>query len=95
MSNYARGRRKEWACQRILESAGYVTTRSSSSKGVWDVCAVKPRDVRLISVKSGTARPTAIEREALGALALALRGTASVELWRFPARARVPLIDVL
>lgn len=95
MANYHKGRRREWKCQQILEAAGYVTTRSSSSKGMWDVVGVKPRDVRLVSVKSGTARPSAVEREALSALALVLRGTASVEIWRFPDRARLPLIDVL
>ena len=95
MANYHKGRRREWATQRVLESAGYLTTRSSSSKGMWDVTAARPGDVRLISVKSGSARPSAVELEALIAVATAMRGTASVEVWRWPDRCRVPQIDVL
>lgn len=94
-SNYAKGRRREYRTQQILETAGYLTLRAASSKGVADVVAVRAQDVRLISVKSGSAYASSAERETLAILAGAMRGTATVEIWRFPDRCREPLIEVL
>lgn len=95
MSNYVAGRRREYRTQQILEAAGYATIRAASSKGVADVVAVNGPSVRLISVKSGGAYASAIEREALQALASRALGRYSVEIWRFPIRCREPLIEVL
>ena len=94
MANYHAGRRKEYATQRVLEAAGYETIRAASSKGVVDVVAFRRGDVRLISVKSGSARPTAVEREGLEHLAKFALGGYSVELWRWPKGAREPLVTV-
>lgn len=91
MANYHAGRRKEYAAQRILEAAGYQTIRAASSKGVVDVVAMG-ECVRLISIKSGSAYASAVERAALEHL----KGCgARIEIWRFPARCREPLIEVL
>lgn len=95
MSNYTKGRRREYRTQQILEAAGYETIRAASSKGLADVVAVRPGHVRFVSVKSGSAYASTIEREVLVIWAMALRHTATVEIWRFPDRAREPLIEVL
>jgi Holliday junction resolvase len=95
MANYAKGRRREYRTQAILEAAGYQTMRAASSKGVADVIGVRRGEVRFISVKSGSAYASGIEREALAALAKDALGCYSVEIWRFPARCREPLIEVL
>jgi len=95
MSNYVKGRRREYRTQQILEAAGYETIRAASSKGLADVVAVRAGDVRFVSVKSGSAYASAIEREGLAFWAEQLRGTARVEIWRFPERCREPLIEVL
>lgn len=50
-SNYVRGRYKEYAVMRILEPQGYTCTRSASSKGLWDVVAVRADEVRLVQSK--------------------------------------------
>lgn len=94
MSRYAAGRRREYRTQRVLESLGYETIRAASSKGVADVVAVKGTDVVFISVKSGTARLTAVEREQLSRLAKDGMGVLRVEAWRWPSGARTPLVEV-
>lgn len=58
-----KGTRAEHRAMRILEAAGYVTTRASASLGLFDVIAVGPVDVRLIQVKAGTKYLSARERE--------------------------------
>lgn len=95
MSNYVAGRRREYRAQRILEAAGYDTLRAASSKGISDVVAVRGREVRFISVKSGGAYASGVEREALRQLAKDADGCYSVEIWRFPHRCKEPLIEVL
>lgn len=95
MSNYAKGRRREYRVQRILELAGYQTIRAASSKGIADVIAVRGREVRFISVKSGKCYASATEREALNELKRYSLGHFSVEIWRFPNRCKEPLIEVL
>lgn len=94
MSHYHAGRRAEYKAQRILEAAGYQTIRAASSKGVADVVAWRPGDkVRLVSVKSGGARLSGVEREMLESLARNCYGAYTVECWRFPPRCREPLIE--
>lgn len=96
MANYHAGRRREYRAQRILEAAGYSTVRAASSKGVADVVAVRGTEVRFISVKSGGAYASGVEREQLSLLAeRADRNLVTFEIWRFPDRAREPLIEVL
>ena len=51
MSNYIRGRKKEYRVKEILEGLGYHCTRASSSKGLFDIIAVNEKKVRLIQVK--------------------------------------------
>ena len=89
----AKGARAERRAMKILEAAGYVCTKAGASLGLFDVVAIGPVDVRLLQVKSGTARLSGVEREAIQALKVA--PNVSREYWRFPDRCRVPLIEVL
>lgn len=93
MNCKAKGTRAELRAMRILEAAGYVCTRASASLGLFDVIGVGPADVRLVQVKSGGAYLSGVEREAIAALRVAPNVTR--ECWRFPDRARVPVIEVL
>ena len=78
---------------RILENDGYTCTRASASLGLFDVIAIGPTDVRLIQVKSGSKYLSAVEREQIHNLIVP--ANVSRECWRFPDRARVPLIERL
>jgi Holliday junction resolvase len=95
VSNYVAGRRREYRTQAILEAAGYQTIRAASSKGIADVVGVRGREVRFISVKSGGAYASGVEREQLEALSEGSRGAFTVEIWRWPPKCREPLIEVL
>jgi len=95
MSHYAAGRRREYRTQAILEAAGYQTLRAASSKGIADVVGIRGREVRLISVKSGGAYASSVERERLQALSMAAAGAFTVEIWRWPRKCREPLIEVV
>ena len=78
---------------RILERDGYTCTRASASLGLFDVIAIGPADVRLIQVKSGSKYLSAVEREQIQDLTVP--ANVSRECWRFPDRARAPLIERL
>jgi Holliday junction resolvase len=92
-SNYHKGRRREYRVQAILERAGYMTTRAASSKGPADVIAWNGQTIRFISVKSGGAYASSLERERLEGLPVP--PNASKEIWRLPTGCREPLIEVL
>ena len=52
MTQYERGRRKEWDVCKRLRAMGWRAQRSAGSHGLWDVVAVRAdRPVRLIQVK--------------------------------------------
>lgn len=89
-----KGRRAEHRARRILEAAGYEVCRAAGSKGPADLIAWNTNAIRFISVKCGTKYLSAVEREAL-TTQMQWPPNASVECWRFPDRAREPLIEVL
>lgn len=93
MKTKRKGSNAERKCIRILEAAGYACTKAGGSLGVFDVIALGPKDVRAIQVKSGGARLSGVEREAIKGLQLA--ANVSREYWRFPDYCRQPLIEVL
>ena len=78
---------------RILEAAGYRCTRAAGSLGLFDVVAVGATDIRLIQVKCGSARLSLAEREAIAGCRVP--PAVSREYWRFPPRARVPIIEAI
>lgn len=51
MSNYSRGRGKEYAVLKTLRDRGLEVVRSASSKGLWDVTAAGNGETFLIQVK--------------------------------------------
>lgn len=93
MKTKRKGTRAEHRAVKILEAAGYCCTRAGGSLGLFDVVAIGGLDIRLIQVKAGTARLSAIEREQIQALRVPIN--ASKEAWRFPDRCRTPLIERL
>jgi hypothetical protein len=78
---------------RMLEEAGYRCTRAAASLGVFDVIAIGPVNGRLVQVKSGAARCSGVEREAIALFAAPANFTK--EIWRFPTHCRKPLIEYL
>lgn len=96
MTNYRRGREREYRTQRILESAGYETIRTAGSHGPVDVIAFGvPSSVRFVQVKSGSGRISPQGLEALLAIRDTLPNGCSVEVWSFPYRSRQPQVDIL
>ena len=93
MSNYRKGRNAEYRAKAILLAAGYFVARAAGSKGAADLIAWNTQSFRLISVKSGGTYASAVEREALQLLPVP--SNTSKEIWRFPARCRQPVIEVL
>lgn len=93
MTRYVAGRRAEYRTQRVLEAAGYETVRTAGSHGVADVIAWNGIAVRFIQVKRGVGRMSPAEREAF--LAVPVPACATREYWRWPARSREPIIEVL
>ena len=51
MSNGSRGAVAERRAAQELRAAGYTVTRSGASKGAYDLIAVGPRDILLLSIK--------------------------------------------
>lgn len=78
---------------RILEAAAYVCTKAGGSLGVFDVIAIGAVNVRCIQVKSGQARLSPLEREAIKAIVVPANVTR--EYWRFPDYARQPIVEII
>ena len=81
-SNYARGRAYEYRAAATLRDEGYLVTRSSSSKGAFDLIAVGPTDIRLIQVKSGRSKINKKELDHLKSLTVP--DCATIEVWHYP-----------
>lgn len=63
MSNYTRGRRREWIVRNDLRRRGYAVIRSAGSKGVIDLLAYKHDDVIAVQVKSSPSAARAALRD--------------------------------
>lgn len=92
-ANYRAGREREYRTMRLLEAIGYACTRAASSKGMWDVIAIRAQDIRLVQVKAGVAGPTRHDREAIREVVVP--AMCSKEIWWWKARAAEPLVEVL
>ncbi|MEO7190064.1 MAG: hypothetical protein ABI051_03310 [Vicinamibacterales bacterium] len=88
-----KGRRAEHRARRLLEADGFHVTRSAGSKGPCDLVAWDATSIRFVSVKSGSRYASSIEREALQIMVRPRNAT--IEVWRFPTRCRVPVIERL
>lgn len=93
MNTSIKGRRAEHRARRILEKAGYTVTRAAASKGAADLIAWSSTGFRFVSVKSGTAYASAVEKEAMRLMVRPSNST--IEVWRFPDYCREPAIEVL
>lgn len=51
MSNYTRGREKEYEVMKRLREEGYECIRTAGSHGPFDVVAIGPQGVRFVQVK--------------------------------------------
>jgi Holliday junction resolvase len=93
MNTKAKGSRAERRAMRLLEAAGYTVTKAGGSLGLFDLIAISSAGVRCVQVKSGTARLSGVEREAITAFQVPANVTR--EYWRFPDFARQPIIEWL
>ncbi len=88
-----KGTRAERRAIRILEAAGYISTKAGGSLGLLDVIAIGSTDVRCVQVKAGGEYLPAVERESIQALPVP--ANVSRECWRLPDRCQVPFIKQL
>jgi hypothetical protein len=93
MKDKRKGTQAEHRAIRLLEAAENHCTLAGGSLGLFDVVAVRLRDVRLIQVKSGWAYLSSVEREPMSGLRVP--ANVSRESWRFPDRCRTPFVEVL
>jgi Archaeal holliday junction resolvase (hjc) len=88
-----KGSRNERKAMKILQAAGYNTTRAAGSFGMFDVIAINAQGLRLIQVKTNRdASP--IERETI-ALFDGLPPNAIKEIWIFRDYAKEPIIKII
>ena len=93
MSNYRKGRRREWRTRHYLQKLGCPKLiRSAKSSGAIDIVAVYSNEVLWIQVKSGRAcRISPEEYQELREWAT-LRPQDKVQIWFWKNRARKPEI---
>jgi Holliday junction resolvase len=89
----AKGARAERRTIQVLTAAGYWCIKAGGSLGPFDVVAIGAGDMRFIQVKSGDQRCSELERERM--TSVPMPSWASAEIWRWPDRAREPLIERL
>ena len=84
MTNYSRGRSREYQTMHTLRNDGWVCSRSAMSHGPVDVFAAKSGRILLIQVKSGSSRMKGAELELL--MQWAEHFNASAEIWYYRKR---------
>jgi Holliday junction resolvase len=92
MTNYTRGRSREYQTMHSLRAEGWFCSRSAMSHGPVDVFAAKDGVVRLIQVKSGSSRMKKGETEILKSWGDAYDGIA--EIWYYRKRGRLQKLVV-
>ena len=81
MTNYYKGRAREYRVLQKLRSEGWFCTRSAASHSPVDIFAGKGGQTLMIQVKSGRSRLANAEKKALLEWAKAFNGR--VEVWLF------------
>ncbi len=81
MNAKAKGRRQEYRTMRLLEAAGYRTTRAAASLGAFDIIGISATDVVLVQVKSNR-WPCAAEMEGLRLFPVPSNARKLVHVWR-------------
>ena len=84
VTQYERGRAKEYRCMELLKRDGWTVGRSAASHSPVDIFAAKDGKVLLVQVKSGKARIKAEELRELVKWAIAFN--ADAEVWHFRER---------
>ncbi len=92
MSNYSRGRSREYQVMHYLRKRGWVCSRSAMSHGPVDVFAAKDGRILLIQVKSGSARMKKPELDILKRWAEHFDATA--EVWHYKKRKKLQKVTV-
>jgi len=92
MTNYYKGRAREYRVLHRLRSDGWFCTRSAASHSPVDIFAGKEGQTLMIQVKSGRGRLASTERKALIEWAKAFNGRA--EVWRFKKGSK-PEIEII
>jgi Holliday junction resolvase len=92
--NYRRGREAEYRAKRLLEAAGYTVIRAAGSHGMFDLVALSKLGGRAIQIKTGSARVTQIEREAIKLFRRdGCPDNVTTEVWTWMPRVREPHIE--
>jgi hypothetical protein len=81
MKAKAKGRRQEYRTMRLLEAAGYRTTRAAASLGAFDIIGISATDVVLVQVKSNR-WPCTAEMETLRLFPVPTNARKLVHRWR-------------
>ena len=92
MTNYYKGRAREYRVLHRLRSDGWFCTRSAASHSPVDIFAGKGGQTLMIQVKSGRGRLAGTERKALIEWSKAFNGR--VEVWRFKKGSK-PEIEII
>lgn len=87
---YIKGKNKERKARKILEGWGYWVIPSAGSKGIFDLCAMKENDIRLIQVKTNNNASLA-ERQQILAFNKC-PANSKKEVWIFYDRKKEPVI---
>ncbi len=90
MTNYEKGRRREYQVIRTMEAAGFYCIRAAGSHGLFDVVAIGPNELRLIQVKANQMASQA-EQESLREFDLGPEGTSKF-IWLYINGQRKPII---
>jgi Holliday junction resolvase len=83
-TNYARGRRKEYAAMHELSDRGWLVARSAMSHGPFDIFAAREGTRLMVQVKSGKGRLDRAGRRELRRWAKEFN--AEAQLWTFGKR---------
>jgi Holliday junction resolvase len=87
MTNYSRGRSREYETMKRLREEGWVCSRSAMSHGPVDIFAAKDGVVRLIQVKSGSSRMKKGEVDVLRSWGEAF--DANAEIWYYKKKGKL------
>jgi Holliday junction resolvase len=87
MTNYTRGRNREYQTMNALRRDGWVCSRSAMSHGPVDVFAAKSGKILLVQVKSGSSRMKESELQLF--VAWAEHFNASAEVWYYKKRGKL------
>lgn len=93
MNTKAKGTRNEHRSIRLLESAGYICTRSGASLGIFDIIGISRSDIICVQVKSNS-WPGSVEMEEISQFECPLNCRKLIHRWndhqRLPQVKEVP-----